>query len=136
MGKGISGGYAALSAIAAPERIIDVIANGSGSFMHAQTYSHHPVACAAGLAAVRYLKEHKLVERCAEIGRELQRRLASLRRLPYGGAVRGRGLLAGVQFLEDNATRPPFPRAPNFPQTFTQAAHAHGRPTLPTLVPA
>src|SRR2546427_524085 len=60
MGKGISGGYAALSAIAAPERIIDVIANGSGSFMHAQTYSHHPVACAAGLAAVRYLKEHRL----------------------------------------------------------------------------
>src|SRR5881409_4088911 len=75
MGKGISGGYAALSAIAAPERIIDVIANGSGSFMHAQTYSHHPVACAAGLAAVRYLKEHRLVERCAEMGKELQRRL-------------------------------------------------------------
>src|SRR2546426_6970243 len=57
MGKGISGGYVALSAVAAPERIIDVIANGSGSFMHAQTYSHHPVACAAGLATVRYLKE-------------------------------------------------------------------------------
>src|SRR5256886_16668431 len=29
LGKGISGGYAALSAVAAPERIVDVIANGS-----------------------------------------------------------------------------------------------------------
>src|SRR5712691_5315983 len=37
MGKGISGGYVALSAIAAPERIVEVIATGSGSFMHAQT---------------------------------------------------------------------------------------------------
>src|SRR5207245_326301 len=49
LGKGISGGYAALSAVAAPERIIDVIANGSGGFLHAQTFSHHTVACAAGL---------------------------------------------------------------------------------------
>ncbi len=67
LGKGISGGYAALSAVAAPERIIDVIADGSGSFLHAQTFSHHPVACAAGLAAVRYLKRHGLVERCAAL---------------------------------------------------------------------
>src|SRR3989442_7789644 len=65
MGKGISGGYVALSAVAAPERIIDVIANGSGSFMHAQTYSHHPVACAAGLAALRYLKARPLRAACA-----------------------------------------------------------------------
>ncbi len=94
--------------------------------MHAQTYSHHPVACAAGLAAVRYLKEHKLVERCAEIGRELQRRLAALRRLPYVGDVRGRGLLAGVEFVEDKATRAPFPRAAKFAETFTEAAQVEG----------
>src|SRR5258708_8220952 len=91
--------------------------------MHAQTYSQHPVACAAWLAAVRYIKEHKLVERCAEIGKELQRRLASLRRLPYVGDVRGRGLLAGIEFVEDKATRAPFPREAKFAETFTEAAH-------------
>jgi adenosylmethionine-8-amino-7-oxononanoate aminotransferase len=133
MGKGISGGYVALSAVAAPERITDVIASGSGSFMHAQTYSHHPVACAAGLATVRYLKEHKLVERCAEMGKELQRRLASLRRLPYVGDVRGRGLLAGVEFVEDKATRAPFPRAAKFAETFTEAAQAEGLVIWPNV---
>ena len=133
MGKGISGGYVALSAVAAPERIVDAIANGSGSFMHAQTYSHHPVACAAGLAAVRYLKAHRLVERCAEMGKELQRRLAPLGRLPYVGDVRGRGLLAGVEFVEDKLTRAPLPRAAKFAEAFTEAAQGEGLVVWPNV---
>src|SRR5205823_12017517 len=103
LGKGISGGYAALSAVAAPERIVDVIANGSGSLLHGQTFSFHPVACAAGLAAVRLLKRDRLVERCANLGRVLQRRLATHAQLPHMGDVRGRGLLAGIEFVEDRS---------------------------------
>jgi adenosylmethionine-8-amino-7-oxononanoate aminotransferase len=133
MGKGISGGYAALSAVAAPERIIDVIAEGSGSFMHAQTFSHHPVACAAGLAAVRHLKASKLVERCADVGKVLQRRLATLATLPHVGDVRGRGLLAGVEFVEDKATRAAFPRAAKFAETFTEAAQEAGLVVWPNV---
>ena len=133
MGKGISGGYAALSAVAAPERIIDVIAEGSGSFMHAQTFSHHPVACAAGLAAVRHLKAHKLVDRCADAGKVLQRRLATLAALPHVGDVRGRGLLAGVEFVEDKTTRAPFPRAVKFAEAFTDAAQQAGLVVWPNV---
>jgi len=133
LGKGIAGGYAALSAVAVPERIIDVIANGSGSFMHAQTFSHHPVACAAGLAVVRHLKAHQLVALCAEIGRVLHRRLAALGELPHVGDVRGRGLLAGVEFVEDKATRAPFPRAVKFAEAFTEAAQAAGLVVWPNV---
>jgi hypothetical protein len=133
LGKGISGGYAALSAVAAPERIVDVIAQGSGSFMHAQTFSHHPVACAAGLAAVRYLKTHGLVERCAKMGRVLHERLAPLAQLPHVGDVRGRGLLAGIEFVEDKATREPFPRAAHFAETFADAALDAGLTVWPNV---
>ena len=133
LGKGISGGYAALSAVAAPERIIDVIADGSGNFMHAQTFSHHSVACAAGLAAVRYLKRHGLVERCATLGAVLERRLAALLELPHVGDVRGRGLLAGIEFVEDKETRAPFPRAAHFAETFTEAAQQAGLVVWPNV---
>ncbi|HYU01313.1 MAG TPA: aspartate aminotransferase family protein [Gemmatimonadales bacterium] len=133
LGKGISGGYAALSAVAAPERIIDVIADGSGNFMHAQTFSHHSVACAAGLAAVRYLKRHRLVERCATLGAVLERRLAALLELPHVGDVRGRGLLAGIEFVEDKETRAPFPRAAHFAETFTEAAQQAGLVVWPNV---
>jgi len=133
LGKGISGGYAALSAIAAPERIVDVIAQGSGSFMHAQTFSHHPVACAAGVATMQYLKKHKLVERCAKMGRVLHERLRLLTGLPHVGDVRGRGLLAGIEFVEDKATRVPFPRSVKFAERFADAALAAGLTVWPNV---
>jgi adenosylmethionine-8-amino-7-oxononanoate aminotransferase len=133
LGKGIAAGYAALSAVAAPRRIVDVIARGSGSFLHAQTFSHHPVACAAGLATVRHLKAHRLVERSAALGALLQRRLATLTELPHVGDVRGRGLLAGVEFVEDKATRAPFPRAAKFAETFVDAAQAAGLLVWPNV---
>ena len=133
LGKGISGGYAPLSAVAAPERILDAIAGGSGDFLHAQTFSHHPVACAAGLAAVRYLKRHKLVERCSQLGVVLHQRLATLKALRHVGDVRGRGLLAGIEFVEDKATRAPFPRTARFAETFTDAALEAGLTVWPNV---
>jgi hypothetical protein len=133
MGKGISGGYAPLSAVAAPERIVDVIANGSGSFLHAQTFSFHPVACAAGLAAVRLLKRERLVERCARLGVVLHQRLAALGDLAHVGDVRGRGLLAGVEFVEDKVTRAPFPRAAKFVEAFMEAAQEAGLVVWPNV---
>src|SRR5258708_33508750 len=121
LGKGISGGCAALAAIAVSERIVDAIAQGSGSFMHAQTFSHHPVACAAGVATMHYLKKHKLVERSAQMGRVLHERLRLLTGLPHVGDVRGRGLLAGIEFVEDKATRAPVPPSAKFAERFADA---------------
>ncbi len=133
IGKGIAAGYAPLSAVAAPQRIVDVIARGSGDFLHAQTFSHHAVACAAGLAAVRHLKQHHLVERCAAVAPLFARRLAALTELPHVGDVRGRGLLAGVEFVEDKASRAPFPRAARFAETFVDAAQAAGLVVWPNV---
>lgn len=133
VGKGISGGYAPVSAVAAPERIVDVIAEGSGSFLHGQTFSFHPVACAAALAAVRLLKRDRLVERCAKVGATLQRRLATLAELPNVGDVRGRGLLAGIEFVEDKHTRAPLPRVAKFAETFTEAAQEAGLIVWPNV---
>ena len=133
LGKGISGGYAALSAVATSERIVDPIARGSGSFLHAQTFSFHPVGCAAGLAAVRLIKQRKLVERCAQLGVVLQQRLAALKQLPHVGDVRGRGLLAGIEFVEDKDSRSPFPRAAKFAETFTEAAQDAGLVVWPNV---
>jgi adenosylmethionine-8-amino-7-oxononanoate aminotransferase len=122
LGKGISGGYAPLSAVVAPRRLVDVLAGGSGALLHAQTFSHHPVLCAAGVATLRYLREHRLIERCAEIAPLFHARLAALRELPFVGDVRGRGLLAGVEFVADQSTRAPFPRSVRFAEAFAQAA--------------
>jgi adenosylmethionine-8-amino-7-oxononanoate aminotransferase len=126
MGKGVSGGYAPLAVVAAPRRIVDVLARGSGALLHAQTFSHSPAMCAAGLAAVRLLRRHGLVARGAAMGAILHQRLGALRELPHVGDVRGRGLLAGIEFVANQDTRAPFPRGERFTERFQAAAERQG----------
>ena len=137
LGKGIAGGYVPLSAVVAPRRLVDVLARGSGALLHAQTFSHHATLCAAGVATLRYLRR-------ASAGRALRRRwaavlharLPALRELPLVGDVRGRGLLAGIEFVADTATRQPFPRAvASSPRAFAAAALEAGLVVWPNVGP-
>ncbi len=126
LGKGLSGGYVPLSAVVATKKVVDAIAKGSGAFKHAQTFSHSPAICAAGLAAVRHLKKQKLVERCSEMGVVLHKKLAALKDLPNVGDTRGLGLLAGIEFVADKKTKAPFPRAMRFAETVVAKAQDAG----------
>ena len=133
LGKGIAGGYVPLSAMVAPRRLVDVIAQGSGSLLHAQTFSHHPTLCAAGVATIRYLRTHRLIERCGTMGRLLHRRLEGLRGGPFVGDIRGRGLLAGIEFVADQELRTPLPRSAGFAEAFTGAALEAGLVVWPNV---
>jgi adenosylmethionine-8-amino-7-oxononanoate aminotransferase len=133
LGKGLGGGYAPISALVAPRRLVDRLARGSGSLLHAQTYSHHPVLTAGALAAIRYLRREGLIERCGRMGAALQRELQALRGLPHVGDIRGRGLLAAVEFVADVETRAPFRRAAGFAERLTATALDEGLVLWPNV---
>jgi len=133
MGKGISGGYAALAAVVTSERILDPIARSSGAVIHAQTFTHTPMMCAAGLAAVRYIKKHDLVTRCRMMGGRLHDLLAPFRSHPLVGDIRGRGLLAGIEFVADQATRAAYPRRLKVAERVTDAALDAGLVVWPNV---
>jgi hypothetical protein len=126
MGKGISGGYAPLSAVLAPRRIIDVIAQGAGALKHAQTFSHFALGCAAGVATLRYIEKHNLVTRAARMGHVLHEKLGALRELPAVGDVRGIGMLAGVELVADKESAQPFPRSKKVAERLVETAQALG----------
>jgi adenosylmethionine-8-amino-7-oxononanoate aminotransferase len=125
-GKGIAGGYAPLSAMVTSRRILDVLAAGSGAPLHNQTFSQFPVSCAAGLATLRQLKAQGLIARCASMGVVLFQHLSELLDHPHVGDGRGRGLLAGIEFVEDKASRKPFDRSLRMVETLTETAQAAG----------
>ena len=133
LGKGIAGGYAPLSAVVAPQRIADVFARGSGALLHAQTFSHHPVSCAAGLATLQYLASHRLVERCAAVAPRFHRAVAQLADLEIVGDIRGRGLLAGIELVADRTTRAAFARWAHVAERVTDAALAEGLVVWPNV---
>jgi adenosylmethionine-8-amino-7-oxononanoate aminotransferase len=133
MGKGISGGYVPLSAVLTGQKVLEPLAKGSGGLKHAQTFSHSPSICAVGLAAVRHIVKHGLVERAAKTGVVLQRELAKLDGLDGVGDVRGIGMLAGVEFVADKKTKRPFARSRRFAETFTANAQKAGLVVWPNV---
>jgi adenosylmethionine-8-amino-7-oxononanoate aminotransferase len=76
-------------------------------FMHAATYSGHPVCCAVGLRNIDILEQEGLPERAAVMGKRLLTGLESLNSLPVVGEVRGLGMMCGVELVEDKASRKP-----------------------------
>jgi adenosylmethionine-8-amino-7-oxononanoate aminotransferase len=76
-------------------------------FMHAATYSAHPVCCAVGLVNCRIIEEDGLVERAAVEGAKLLAQLEELRNLPNVGDVRGLGMMFGVELVTDKSTKAP-----------------------------
>jgi adenosylmethionine-8-amino-7-oxononanoate aminotransferase len=125
-GKGLNAGAVPLSAVCATPEITETLARGSGYFNHAQTYSHTPAICAAGLATLRAIRRQRLVERASALEEPFFRALAPARFHPWVGDVRGRGLLAAVEFVADKASKEPFPRSERVAERVTDAAFANG----------
>jgi 4-aminobutyrate aminotransferase len=74
---------------------------------HGSTFGGNPVCCAAALATLD-LVEGGLMANAARMGERLLARAAGLKeKHPCIGDVRGRGLMVGVEFVKDRATREP-----------------------------
>jgi adenosylmethionine-8-amino-7-oxononanoate aminotransferase len=107
-GKGLTSGYLPGGAVLARGEIVETLEAGGG-FHHGFTYSHHPVVAAAGVAVARYVERHGLVERARVQGTYLQDRLQRLLDLPAVCDVRGLGLMAAVELVQDRRSKAPFP---------------------------
>jgi len=107
--KGISSGYAPLGAVVLHDRIVDVFLSNSGHVEHNFTFAGNPLSCRAGLVALELMEQQAVVENSALRGAQLLKRLETLRSFPFVGDIRGKGLLIGVEFVEDQATKKPFP---------------------------
>jgi adenosylmethionine-8-amino-7-oxononanoate aminotransferase len=109
--KGVTSGYFPLGGLGISDEIAQAI-NGAGAadrWMHAFTYSAHPVGCAVALANLDILEREGLVERARELGHRLLSGLKTLSSLAHVGDVRGQGLMAAVELVADRATKAPFP---------------------------
>lgn len=107
--KGLGGGYQPIGGILVSGKVIAALREGSGSFVHGQTYQAHAVACAAALEVQRIIKEESLLANVVRSGIKLESLL--LERLGnhrHVGDIRGRGLFQAIEFVEDRATKRAF----------------------------
>lgn len=124
--KGLSGGYTPIGAALATEAIVKPVLD-SGGFMHGHTYAGNPLSTAIAAEVVKIVLEEHLVENARDVGTYLHEQLRRLKDdWPIIGDVRGRGLLAGVELVQDRLARDAFPASWYVGLEATELARGHG----------
>ena len=92
IGKALSGGFYPVSAVLSSKEVLGVFHPGD----HGSTFGGNPLACAVARAALRVLREEKLVRRSAELGGYFLAKLQAMDS-PHVREVRGKGLWIGIE---------------------------------------
>ncbi|WP_372911280.1 aspartate aminotransferase family protein [Salinigranum sp.] len=107
MAKGLTGSYQPLAGTIVTEEVAEYL--DDNLLNHGHTFSGHPVACAAGSAAIETYREEGLVENARDVGEYLEEALEGLvDRHPSAGERRGIGLHQGIELSKHPDERVPF----------------------------
>lgn len=95
-----------ISAVCTTAEIADrAVENG---YFATRSHACDPIACAAGVASIDIVLEERLPERAAAIETRVKTAIGAMaQRYDFIGDVRGRGVLLGIELVEDRATREP-----------------------------
>lgn len=107
--KGLTSAYAPLSGSIVGDKVWKVLEKGTdenGPIGHGWTYSAHPIGAAAGIANLRLIDSLDLVRNAGDTGAYLNAALRdALGDHPHVGDIRGEGMLAAIEFVEDRDGR-------------------------------
>ena len=112
LAKGLTGGYLPLAATLATDEIYDAFLGEFAefkTFFHGHTYTGNPLAAAAGLASLDIFAQDRVIEGLAPKIELLTRLLAGIADQPHVGDIRQRGLMVGIELVQDKESREPFP---------------------------
>jgi adenosylmethionine-8-amino-7-oxononanoate aminotransferase len=129
--KGITAGYAPLSAVIAKNEVWGPLMANNSPFKSGHTMNANPVSCTAAIATLNYILEHNLVENARTVGRYFLTQLQELLEYPMVGDVRGMGMMAGVEFVQDQVAKTPFPGAAQVSRRVAAAAMERGLVVYP-----
>lgn len=128
LGKGINAGLMPVSAVLVRGSDVETMKNGTGNYMHAQTYMQVPILAATANAVLKYFQKHSVLEQAKPVSEHFQTLIrkeilkGSFQRSEHVGTVTGLGHIAGVELVKDRASKTPFPIEKKFALKFV--AHA------------
>ncbi len=111
-GKALSSGTIPLGSMIAREDMATAFlgpAEADVQFAHGHTYAGNPLACAVGIAVIDEIVENDLCGKARRLGDYLAERLSGLKGSGVVREVRGKGVLRGVELVQDPVTNRPFP---------------------------
>jgi adenosylmethionine-8-amino-7-oxononanoate aminotransferase len=125
--KAITSGYFPLGGIGISDEIADTMDASGKPFMHAYTYSAHPVGCAIAGAMLDVIEKEDFPAQAAAKGERLLKGLSdALGDHPHVGEVRGLGLMCAVEIVKDRDSRQEFDAADGIGAKINAAAMERG----------
>lgn len=112
LAKGITGGYLPLAATLATDPIWEAFLGSyaqSRTFFHGHTYGGNPLGAAAALASLDIFEREQTLQRIVPRIEQLHDHLQAIARHPFVGDVRQRGLMVGVELVQDRETKAGYP---------------------------
>ena len=128
--KALSSSFLPISAVMVNDRVFRGLAEEShkiGTFGHGFTYSGHPVSAAVAVETLKIYDETDMLGHVRQVGphmqRELRRRFANHELV---GEVRGVGLIAAIELIENKETRANFDPAAKVGARLSKLCEKHG----------
>ena len=104
----MGGGYAAIGGTYSTDKIADSI-QAAGYEVMFHTFAALPQSCAASAQVLKILREESLCEKVPTLGEKILDKLNSeIGQHPNVAEIRGKGLLIGIEIVEDKSTLKPF----------------------------
>jgi adenosylmethionine---8-amino-7-oxononanoate aminotransferase len=129
LAKGLTGGYLPLAATLTTSEVWRAFLGRyeeSKQFYHGHTYGGNPLGAAAALASLDVFDEERVFEQLpAKIAR-LAEHLQRIAVQAHVGDVRQRGLIAGIELVEDRAAKTPYAWSERRGQRVCDAARRRG----------
>jgi adenosylmethionine-8-amino-7-oxononanoate aminotransferase len=129
LAKGITGGYLPLAATMTTDEVYNAFLGRIDefkTFYHGHTYTGNPVACAAALANLELFEENRLIDGLQEKISFLTGGLKKFNELKHVGDVRQKGMMVGIEIVENTGTKEPFPVEYNIPHRIVLEARKNG----------
>ena len=139
LSKGLTGGYLPLAATLVTDEVYDAFLGepwAGRTFQHGHTYTGNPLACAAALASLRLFDENCVLKNVQQIEVTMRRELNQLTNPtdrseaaavePFIAEVRQRGVMVGIELVQDRASKTVFPVSDRIGHRVTLACRQRG----------
>ncbi|AEH46563.1 adenosylmethionine--8-amino-7-oxononanoate transaminase [Parageobacillus thermoglucosidasius] len=139
LGKGITGGYLPLAATLTTNQVYEAFlgeADENKTFYHGHTYTGNQLSCSVALKNIELMEKRQLVENVRKKAEFLAKKLEMLYELPIVGDIRQKGLMTGIEIVQDRNTKEIFPRSEMIEHRIILEARKRGliiRPLGPVL---